>query len=207
MNGYHTKLSVYGWIRNKGKSLRLRNIPSMINAICILYFRDDEIFDIICKKSIRLSENKKIITSIGRSANNNYGITKIVSANNLIYQWDLRIVKCEKMSDLIFGITSNQKAITFDDGVHYAFRSCGTKSTNNQRFESYTNEVGTGDTVSIHLDLNKAQIKLSINGKEQGIAFENIKKSKDIVYRLFVSVSHKDIIVEILHFSKRLPIV
>ena len=42
-----TKLTVYGWIRQQEKSLRLRNIPSMITAICILYARDDEIFEII----------------------------------------------------------------------------------------------------------------------------------------------------------------
>ena len=56
-----TKYSVYGWIKSQEKQLKLRDIPSMISALCILYFRDDEIFDIISKKEIQLSHNHKVI--------------------------------------------------------------------------------------------------------------------------------------------------
>ena len=74
-----TKLAVHGWIRNKEKTLRLRHIPSMINAICIVYFHDDEIFEII-GDDIKLSTNKKLVKTECEGDNENsncYGIMKI----------------------------------------------------------------------------------------------------------------------------------
>ena len=59
-----TKYSVYGWMRNEEKALKLRHIPSMISSMCILYFRDDEIFGVTPNDQVKLSENKKIITKI-----------------------------------------------------------------------------------------------------------------------------------------------
>ena len=202
-----TKYSVNGWIRNKEKSLGITTVPSMINAICILYFRDDEIFDVINDDDVKLSGNKKIITKSANSANNskdynNYGLMKIESTSNLIYQWDLRIVNCSWMSVLFFGITSNETVKSFGDH-HYAFTNRGKKTMTNQGWESYMEGILKGDIVSIHLDLNKAQIKLAINGKEREIAYENVEKSKDIKYRLFVSMRCMNDCVEILNFSKQ----
>eukprot|EP01084_Bolivina_argentea_P282151 482922_1 len=55
-----TKYAVFGWIRNNEKLLELSHIPLLISFICILYFRDDEIFAIIGTK-VKLSNNKKCI--------------------------------------------------------------------------------------------------------------------------------------------------
>ena len=203
-----TKYSVHGWIRNKEKSLGLTTIPSMINAICILYFRDDEIFNVI-NGAVKLSENKKIITSLAGDfaflikAFYNYGIMEIVPTSNLVYQWDLRIVKCTENDCIYFGITSTKSEELFGDGHHYAFKNGGEKTKTDEKWKSYGEEIRTGDIVSINLDLKKAQIKLIINGKDQGIAYENVDKSKDIKYRLFVTLLFKNDCVEILNFSKQ----
>ena len=201
-----TKYSVHGWIRNKEKSLRLTTIPSMINAICILYFRDDEIFDVINDENVKLSANKKIITKFATRYfvhYNNYGIMEIAPTSNLIYQWDLRIVRCNDTFGIIFGITSNQKARAFKDGYHFAF-SNGKKTKPNEFWQLYGKKVTTGDIASIHLDFKKGQIKLIINGTDQGIAYGNIDAvSKDIKYRLFVCLNSKNDSVEILNFSKQ----
>ena len=39
-----TKYAVYGWVRAKERSLQLQNIANMIAAICILFFKKDEMF-------------------------------------------------------------------------------------------------------------------------------------------------------------------
>ena len=172
----------------------------MINAICILYFRDDEIFDVI-GKGIKLSENKKIITKMDNiRGQNNYGIVKIESASNLIYQWELRFINFDH--GILFGITSNQTVKSFGDH-HYAFTNLGKKTKTNDRWKSYGETVRAGDIVSIHLDLNKDQIKLAINGKDQGIAYDNIDRSQVIKYQLFVCLRSKNDCVEILNFSKQ----
>ena len=49
-----TKDAVQGWIRNQEKSLNIRNVASMIKAICILYYREFDVFDKDSIGSIRL---------------------------------------------------------------------------------------------------------------------------------------------------------
>ena len=58
-----TKYAVYGWIREKEKQLKLGTVPSAIATICVLYYREDEIFDIL-NEEIKASENKKVIKKI-----------------------------------------------------------------------------------------------------------------------------------------------
>ena len=104
-----TKYSVYGWIREKGKKLKIKAVPSIISAICILYFREEEIFNIISDNGIELSENKRMITKIGDDAkinNNNYGIIKVNSGSGLICRWDLKAIKISDYT--MIGIASKQ---------------------------------------------------------------------------------------------------
>ena len=62
--GKRTKCAVYGWFRNKEKEFNITTVPHAIAVICILFARDDEIFDTICHFGIGLSENRKIISFI-----------------------------------------------------------------------------------------------------------------------------------------------
>ena len=59
---------------------------------------------------------------------------------------------------------------------------------------------GFGRTGRMHLDFCKVQIKLIINGRKQRIAFHNVKTSKDIKYRLVVSLVNAGDHVEVLNF-------
>ena len=52
------KIAVHGWFRQQENSLELNNIPLMIISICILYFYEDEIFEIIAK-NIKIQMIKK----------------------------------------------------------------------------------------------------------------------------------------------------
>ena len=212
-----TKYSVYGWIRNQEQSLRLTNVPSIVGAICILFYRDDEIFDTVSDNGIKLSNNKKAIVKSGDiMQNNSYGTIVIKSAYDLVYRWDLRI---HSGSRVTIGIVSQQAAVDGHfynnrdyHGVHYLFqsvRSFSIKKQNDYRYQwpkSYVWEAyGDGfgqkdDVVSLCLDLCKAQIKLIINGKDQGVAFHNVIKSKDIEYRLVVSLVNDGDHIEILNY-------
>ena len=75
-----TKYGVYGWMRQAEKELQLGYIPLMIQSICLLYFYEEQMFDII-GKDIKVSKNKKCITKINECGwtNNSYGITEIES--------------------------------------------------------------------------------------------------------------------------------
>ena len=203
-----TQYSVYGWIRNQEKTLRLRNVPSMISSVCILYFRDDEIFDVI-GDDIKLSENKKSVTKIEKDrnyANNSYGIIEISSMSNLIYQWDLKIVQKKKADALAVGIASNQipnKQIENDkDGIFYV---CGDHGHifGDSIDEQIDAKFDTNDIVSIHLDLQKLQISFAINGEKKGSSFKKIQKASEIKYRLVVSLGNTGDCIEIINFTKK----
>ena len=59
-----TKHAVYGWIREKQQSLNLNNIPNMITAICILFFRKDERFEVVDDERLQFSSNLKRVTRL-----------------------------------------------------------------------------------------------------------------------------------------------
>eukprot|EP01084_Bolivina_argentea_P033901 62690_1 len=110
-----TKYTVCGWIRNNEQTLKLNHIPLLISSICILYFRDDEIFALIGTK-VKLSNNKKCIEKIANEDdyhNCSYGINEISSKDNIVCQWDLKINKISGSTDsnthnVMIGISSKQ---------------------------------------------------------------------------------------------------
>ena len=182
----------------------MNNVPSMIKSICILYFRNDEIFNLIKNDEIKLSNNKKIITKIkmdGYHDNANFGIIEIPSKLEAVYAWDINIIKGNHTS---IGIASNHienKDITHSEGSHYVFWK-GYKLTRGNSWKLYGQSFKDGDKISVHLDLKQAKIKLIINGQDQGIAFGNVAKSSNITYRSFVSLCEINDCVEILDFTK-----
>ena len=62
-----TKHTVHGWIRKAEQELQIGYIPNMIRSICIIYIRDDDIFEVTSDK-IKLSKHNKMITKIGDAA-------------------------------------------------------------------------------------------------------------------------------------------
>ena len=204
-----TKYTVCGWIRRKEKSLTLQNITSLISSICILYSREDEVFHVISNNGIKVSENKKMISKIDgkKGSNNNYGITKVSSTSNFTYRWNLKFIN-EKGTGLIyFGIASklspNSHLVEVENNVYYGFHSCAKFSHTAVGHDRYGKSgYGKGDEISIILDLTQKEIKLVINGEDQGIAFGNVQKSDDITYQLFVELWAVNDCVEIVDFSK-----
>ena len=72
------------------KVLNIDNVPPEIIEICILYYKLEEIFDIISDNGINLSENKKIITKTDNDLdfeNNSFGIIEIESESNCKCKW------------------------------------------------------------------------------------------------------------------------
>ena len=212
-----TKYSVYGWIREREKKLGLRNIPSMITAICILYFRDNEIFEIIDDEQIQISQYKKTIKKINKDRrwnNNSYGKTKIESMNNAIYEWNIKILNSGASGNIAIGIAHDGGLAIYPSqlieesfghsGIYYMVLDHGNKYSNirqKHKIEDDCNyRFSTGDIVSLRLDLRDSVIKLSVNENDYKVIFKNIKESFNVSYRLFVSLYSVDDSVEILNF-------
>ena len=218
-----TKYSVHGWIRRNTKQLNLQHIPSMIDAICILYFRDDERFAIINKRKITLSQDGKSITrnnieELPSYWNISYGIMEVDSMSNMIYEWRLRIVKQAIKHPkygvkcfIWFGITSfidtNAQFYHPIRGKFYEFQ--GVHKSCRQTFWGYEcfpygEGYNEGDIVTICLDLKRAEIRLNVNEKVQEVAFENVIKEQGVKYRMSVRLPCPQDCVEILTFEKKI---
>ena len=203
-----SKYSVYGWIRHMQKTFKIGNVPPLVTAICILYFREDEIFNVI-SNGIKLSENKKMITKTEDDwdfANNSYGIMEIESENELEYIWDLKICSMQNTGGCAIGIASkqvpNEEIASSDTDYFYLFFSEGCQHHEDRNDKDYGIQWNDGDQISLEVDLKQGNISLSINNEDQGIAFHNIERSKDINYRLFVSLYCIGDCFEITKFSK-----
>ena len=60
-NLHHAEHIVYGWIREMEKELQLNDIPVEITRICVDYYKEDEIFEIM-GKNMEFSKDGKIVT-------------------------------------------------------------------------------------------------------------------------------------------------
>ena len=144
--------------------------------------------------------------------------------DQLIYQWDLKInfltyeydncpddedgVTCIGISN---AITPNKYfADDYDNFYLYdhVYESDGTKYDNSAGLPNCwwfygINEYGykVNDIVSIHLDLHEKTVSFSINNQDQGIAYKNIKKGKDLKYKFVASVLTGGTHVQLIDFK------
>eukprot|EP01084_Bolivina_argentea_P199656 341603_1 len=161
-----TKYTVHGWIRTTEKSSNLCTTPLLIISLCILYSREDEIFEII-SDDVKLSLDKKSIhkTNNGFNWDNcSYGVNEILSTTNCIYEWILKIkanFKNYHQSGICIGISStknrNKDFSCLSDGFHYVYLNNGNKYQNNNNnnaynWSNYCNSCGVNDKIGIYLD-------------------------------------------------------
>ena len=214
-------------------------IPDLIKVMCINYFRDDEIFHNICQRDTRivLSSNKKILSRQFHPSNanlnldqhnNNHGINKIYSDQQIKIQWDLLILPQGKNGngDMLIGIANKDDHVDeyIDDGdtIFYLFKyhkiwlNHGVSRffhRDNDDEHSISDKYGSdyyqdqsisnddGDRVSVYLDLEERKIKLIVNGVDFEFASTSIRTSSKIQYKLCV-IFDDESSVEILDFKK-----
>ena len=216
------RLTVTGWVKQQQQILDLPNIPLPLQSLCIVYFNEYDEFE-ECGSFIKISEDKKSITKTLTIICNAhcFGALQIPSLyNNRIFKWDIQINKMahgsptRDVSDVMIGVSSKQnvenKKINFHSYIRkaldYAYTDTGQiliVDTPYLEWKNYGDTAGKDDIISVELDLNKSQIRFYINDKDQGIAYENIKKGKDISYRFVVAASYKDTELTLINFTTR----
>ena len=201
-----TKYAVYGWIREAERELNINKctIPEILNSICILYLPEEDSFQII-QKNMDVSENKRIIWKYtsDNEWNCNYGKFIIPSLSDGVCQWDLRINKLDIGTSVFLGVSSNINRTHSKDDNNYLLHDAGYKNEINSReWVRYCPRLTTNDSISVKLDLIKAEVAYSVNGKDQGVAFNNINKGNDIDYRLCVCIQYKGTEIEIINFHR-----
>ena len=177
------------------------------------YVHDDESLHII-SKGIKVSKNGKCLTLINALYGAdcfNFGQITIPSQSDIICQWDIKVIKLLNDS-LKIGITSsaspNKSIFSQREEHHYVFLNNSWAWSVSLSFflpRSYQPSFKEGHLVSIHLNLkdDNGKISLVINGGDEWIGYENIKRGYDISYRLMAVLGNVDDCVEIVNFLKK----
>eukprot|EP01084_Bolivina_argentea_P216260 367449_1 len=139
----------------------------------------------------RLTINGAVVThndNAGGTYQSTYGMQEI---SNGKHEWKIKIHKT-KWSNITFGISSNTKHLNTyyhnKDGTYALYAGNGNLFTNVEKNVSYANGAAKcveGDTITVHLDLDKGQMSYSKNGTTYGTAFKHINKNTK--YRIAVS--------------------
>ena len=213
------KFIVCGYIRSEHESLfranaciLFQNVPNSITSLCTLYYYLYDYFDLI-GSDMKISNDKKTITynSFTRDwPNANYGKNIISSTDKCIYKWYLKIRKRE---NIIVSVVSNKNCNPHLYPVHhdkyYWFflnpdnlgKLKDHKGSTWQNPE-YGKDIKNGDIVCMELNLKRENISFYINGKNLGVAFQNIDIGDDIDYRLCVTLRDLGSFVTIMKFTQ-----
>ena len=224
-----TKCLVYGYNHRILKTLRsqplFQNISSLIHSLCILYFFENEHFE-IAGKGIRISEDRMSITNHEGSdyQNCSYLSNKLPSTDDIHCKWSFKVhassddTQSDQSSYISIGITSNdeydcdfttwrgrKEQKKCEGYAHYAYNGyMGYKSSSEgvHGGTKYGRSYSGGDTVDVEVDLKNQWIAFSKNGRSQGIAFKVIQRNEDITYRLGVSLGRRGIAVTLSSFER-----
>eukprot|EP01083_Nonionella_stella_P155392 501962_1 len=133
--------------------------------------------------------NGRVVTKSGDSYGTAYGVQEVSVGQ---HEWKIKAHNCGSSNQLQIGISADTShsdtTLHYSTTTeHYLLYDSGTLYSKNNPGIAYANGVGkytNGDTITVHLDLDKQQMSFSKNGNNIGIAFSNIVKTQK--YRLAV---------------------
>lgn len=144
------------------------------------------------------TENGKTITRIGESGWKSCYSTEIFQVGNEVSKvvWRLSI---DKSNDVDFGLCKDEWSI--DSSAHtnknsYIICSGSGNKYSGGNSTKYSNRIESGSQVEISLDRKAKNLSFAINGKDQGVAFENLPNGK---YALVIGLSTINDQISLLH--------
>ena len=195
------------------------NIAGLINHLCLLFWYDLNEFDPnLCSKSIKVSDNGKIITSEDGKFTTCYGKKIISSTQNGTYVWTLQNISKNDDEMLIFiniGI-DNANCLNINEGFHgsskraqYAYFVGGVIYSwiyGKDSDEEWPSAYDYKSEIIMKLVINNSgdsYISFKINDAEERIAYNKIETGEDLQYRLAVCIvgPNNPACVELLDFK------
>ena len=221
---HKTRDIINGYIRNAQKLLpenSFYNISSLIQTIIMIYCYNPEYFT-IHGKGLKLNENKDTIQFMEQymtlNAYTAYGNIAINKYDQGIFIWKFKIVKPLRVAIIAIGIDSSQKKhpnlhFAHADTPCYGYQSYGNTSrepptglrlctvlddNNDTNYGCiYSNDR---DEIIMEFDMNDKTLRYLVNGKDQGIAFNNITFDNNEEYTMCVSLDD-DMIIQLTEFQ------
>ena len=213
---------------NPGNNV-FHSIPAMVNNECLHYYLNEYFYKGGHGADIKTTiDNRDTVISEYRDGVSIYGRLTISSMTNKIHEWTFKIVKNYEWTDYRrmnvpnpYEVSPNRypttlkigigDAHTFYQRLNYSLSDRGTnyysycgyfghKQSLNAGGGKYGPWYITGDKVSMVLDMSSCSISFKLNGKEIGVAYDNLKKGKDIEYKMFVYI-HAGATIQLLSYK------
>ena len=178
---------VYGYFRTHSHTSI--QIPNDIKRLCRKYYHIEELFDVNkMHASIEITNSGSTATrimNIDGCYRNVYGSIGVDSKHPRKYQWNIAITG----SGPFIGLASNPDIDSDRHSFDYAYSTwMGTKHRFHH-YEKYGDSAPTGSSLTVIADFKKREICFIVNGKDQGVAFEDIVIGP--IYYLAVSLYDK----------------
>ena len=199
-----TKDTVNGWIRNEETLLKLSNIPSIIKAMSILYYREFEVFhkDLVHEK-LQVDDQNKVITNTNRCVGSAFGGNIVIKGRK--YHWRIKVQKISNADK--YGQRVNIGIIEADKvkgnlNQGWWNLSCGYSYYSGGRLyhgcqisgQAYGTAIKSGDIMDVWLDLkDNNTLSYAKNGENYGVAFQ-IPSHK--AYRFALGLEDAEVIMQ-----------
>ena len=189
-----TKDIVFGFIKQVQSLFADDNayniIPSLVIHWCLLYFHIKEQFDPQnCSKSFfKLSDNNSVASQMRHGCDGVALLKKVVSEG--VHRWRFKLTEHNGSYAYIGVFKAKQQPKwdqhigrdTYYTGKSYAWSiySANKGPGDVRHWIKFGEKPNTGDVIEMTLDLNKFELKYSVEGKDYGAAFQNIEKTAQI---------------------------
>ena len=206
---HSTKYLANGFVRDIQKKIE-NIIPDGIIVVILSFYYFPEYFkDFNCDYHAIIDteddiENQRIKCIEGMHQASIYGNIQIslVTNRNMSYSWTFKVNRCI-YNHIYFGISStnniNERFYENTNSSNYCICLDGYKITKDHA-ERYTNEsFHSGDIISMIIDCQSRQLSFKKNGKNLGIAYDNI--DHHVTYKMAIAVKFEGDEVELIDFE------
>eukprot|EP01084_Bolivina_argentea_P185851 320417_1 len=146
--------------------------------------------------------NGAVVAQTTNNHQTTYGVQEVSTGQ---HEWKIKVHACANHW-MNIGISSNTKYLNGSfynkqDANPYSIYGLDGRLYKYGTSEAYANGAANfraGDTVTVHLDLDKAEMSYSKNGSNCGIAFRNIVKNQK--YRLAVCTYYQPTKFELISY-------
>ena len=210
----NTKYLIYGYIHEMEKKLKLStNIPSSIIDVCILFFFIREFLE-KCGEDLVI-DGGDTLTKISKDAWDNaaFGSKWFESNTNDIIKWTIHVIAAgnDTSCGVNIGIVSkefglNESFYRINSSKKYFpfyFNSNGNCIYDNGQFRSnYMKTYGlSNETLTMELNLKKAQLIFYLNEECYGVACDNIVKEDNVKYKFVISLFYCNAKIKLVDFE------
>ena len=190
----YTKSIVYGFVHSSQKLFDKEQstyytISDLITSLIILYYHQTEYFA-KCPDDIQVNETKDMVQSTNTAERSIFGdikINKHTYCNKFV--WKFMVLNCSQGMLLFFGIDASEYKKTTGLLLSYGqYQNCFT-------------EQNKENIVEMEFDTKNTTLRYYVNGRDQGISFDDVSFDNDEQYTMAISCNNP-VTVKLLDFKR-----